>query len=107
MRVRQMPIRTACETAWIAVLRGIRNAFGKSSSESQHCVSMLITMPLIITQAYVLFGAFWSSCFVSALADMVLAHTFAAWYWTNCKRRVPFLVTIVGLARTVRCEQLG
>lgn len=50
-----------------------------------------------------MFGAFWASCFVSALADMVLANTFAAWYWANSKRHVPFVVTFVGIARTVRC----
>lgn len=40
--------------------------------------------------------------FISAFGEMVLAATFATWYWTFHKSDVPFFTLTVGLGRTVR-----
>ncbi|EDV94450.1 choline transporter-like 2 [Drosophila grimshawi] len=40
--------------------------------------------------AYDIFGFFWLSFFITAFSDMVLAATFARWYWTFKKRDVPY-----------------
>ncbi|KAH8420714.1 hypothetical protein KR222_002885 [Zaprionus bogoriensis] len=40
--------------------------------------------------AYNIFGFLWLSFFISAFSDMVLAATFARWYWTFKKRDVPY-----------------
>ncbi|CAD6994518.1 CTL-like protein 2 [Ceratitis capitata] len=39
---------------------------------------------------YNVFGFFWLTFFIAAFSDMVLALTFATWYWTYKKRDVPF-----------------
>lgn len=47
-------------------------------------------------------GFFWTIFFVTALGEMVLAATFATWYWTFNKSDVPYFTLTVGLGRTVR-----
>ncbi|KAH8247236.1 hypothetical protein KR038_000744 [Drosophila bunnanda] len=44
---------------------------------------------------YNVFGFLWLSFFISAFSDMVLAATFARWYWTFKKRDVPYF-TLTG-----------
>ncbi|KAB0800868.1 hypothetical protein PPYR_05222 [Photinus pyralis] len=58
----------------------------------------------IITYLHVInvFGFFWTIFFVSGLADMVLAATFATWYWTFRKRDVPFFTVTESIIRTLR-----
>uniref|UniRef100_A0A182R922 Choline transporter-like protein n=1 Tax=Anopheles funestus TaxID=62324 RepID=A0A182R922_ANOFN len=46
-------------------------------------------------------GFFWCICFVSAFSEMVLAFTFATWYWTRQKSRLPFFVLTRGVTRTI------
>ncbi|XP_035785808.1 CTL-like protein 2 isoform X3 [Anopheles albimanus] len=46
-------------------------------------------------------GFFWGVCFVSAFSEMVLAFTFATWYWTRPKARLPFFVLTRGVTRTI------
>uniref|UniRef100_A0A182W864 Choline transporter-like protein n=1 Tax=Anopheles minimus TaxID=112268 RepID=A0A182W864_9DIPT len=46
-------------------------------------------------------GFFWCICFVSAFSEMVLAFTFATWYWTHQKSRLPFFVLTRGITRTI------
>ncbi|XP_052862556.1 choline transporter-like 2 isoform X1 [Anopheles cruzii] len=46
-------------------------------------------------------GFFWGICFVSAFSQMVLAFTFATWYWTRQKSRLPFFVLTRGVTRTI------
>ncbi|XP_061511125.1 choline transporter-like 2 isoform X4 [Anopheles gambiae] len=46
-------------------------------------------------------GFFWCICFVSAFSEMVLAFTFATWYWTRQKSRLPFFVLTRGVTHTV------
>ncbi|KAJ6641805.1 Choline transporter-like 2 [Pseudolycoriella hygida] len=47
-------------------------------------------------------GFFWAVFFISAFGEMVLAATFATWYWTFHKSDVPFFTLTVGLGRTIR-----
>lgn len=52
--------------------------------------------------AFNIFGIFWGLFFVSALGEMILAGTFATWYWTFNKSDVPFLTVTVSTGRTFR-----
>lgn len=47
-------------------------------------------------------GFFWTVFFISAFGEMVLAMTFATWYWSFRKSNVPFFTLTLGLYRTVR-----
>lgn len=47
-------------------------------------------------------GFIWFYCFVTALGEMILASTFATWYWTFKKRDVPFFALATGAWRTIR-----
>jgi len=47
-----------------------------------------------------LFGFFWAMAFVSAYAEMVLAHAFATWYWTWDKKDVPFFTLTIAMFNT-------
>ncbi|XP_053600740.1 choline transporter-like 2 isoform X3 [Plodia interpunctella] len=49
-----------------------------------------------------LLGFFWTMFFISGCSDMMLASTFATWYWTFRKRNLPFFTLTAGVARTVR-----
>lgn len=49
-----------------------------------------------------LVGFYWLFFFVSAFGEMVLAATFATWYWTFKKRNVPYFTISIGLWRTIR-----
>jgi choline transporter-like protein 2/4/5 len=52
--------------------------------------------------AYNIFGIFWLMFFVSAVGEMILASTFATWYWTFNKSDVPFFTVTVSMARIFR-----
>ena len=52
--------------------------------------------------AYNIFGVFWGLFFISGLGDMILAATFATWYWTFKKKDVPFLALSKSIGRTFR-----
>lgn len=47
-------------------------------------------------------GFFWLLFFISAFAEMVMAGTFACWYWTLNKDDVPFFTLTRSLYRTIR-----
>lgn len=47
-------------------------------------------------------GAIWALYFVVAFGEMVLAATFATWYWTFHKSNVPFFTVLTGMGRTIR-----
>ncbi|XP_055842030.1 choline transporter-like 2 isoform X3 [Episyrphus balteatus] len=53
-------------------------------------------------QIYNFIGFLWLSFFISALGEMVLAATFATWYWTFHKSDVPYFVLTRAFGRTVR-----
>jgi len=52
--------------------------------------------------AFNIFGVFWGLFFVSAFGQMVLAGTFATWYWTFNKSDVPFFTVTLSISRTFR-----
>ncbi|XP_024945858.1 CTL-like protein 2 isoform X2 [Cephus cinctus] len=47
-------------------------------------------------------AGFWLFFFVSALGEMILAGTFATWYWTYRKEDVPFFTMSISIWRTIR-----
>ena len=47
-------------------------------------------------------GFFWLVFFISAFAEMVLAGTFARWYWTMRKEDVPYFTLTRSIYRTFR-----
>ncbi|XP_050532264.1 choline transporter-like 2 isoform X2 [Daktulosphaira vitifoliae] len=53
-------------------------------------------------QAFNIFGMFWLLSFVSAYSQMVLAITFASWYWTFRKKDVPFFALTISVYKTIR-----
>ncbi|XP_069697989.1 choline transporter-like 2 isoform X2 [Periplaneta americana] len=52
--------------------------------------------------AYNIVGVFWGLFFISGLGEMILAATFATWYWTFHKSDVPFFTLTLGIGRTFR-----
>ncbi|PNF41327.1 hypothetical protein B7P43_G17041 [Cryptotermes secundus] len=52
--------------------------------------------------AYNAFGIFWLMFFISAIGEMILASTFATWYWTFNKSNVPFFTILISTARIFR-----
>lgn len=67
------------------------------------CHFMEVKTPQIVGYYHALnvLGFFWGICFVSAFSEMVLAFTFATWYWTKQKSRVPFFVMTRGIMLTL------
>ena len=62
---------------------------------------------MIYLQLYNLFGLFWGLFFVSAMAEMVLAGAFAAWYWAFRKPQdVPAYSLTSSFFRTIRYAPL-
>lgn len=55
---------------------------------------------------YNIFGFLWVSFFISAFSDMVLAATFASWYWTFKKKDVPYF-TLTRAFRQTAFYHLG
>lgn len=47
-------------------------------------------------------GYFWAAFFIAAFGEMVLAATFATWYWTFHKSKLPFFTLTGGAYRTIR-----
>jgi choline transporter-like protein 2/4/5 len=52
--------------------------------------------------AYNIFGIFWMMFFISAVGEMILAATFASWYWTFNKSDVPFFTLTISMSRIFR-----
>lgn len=48
------------------------------------------------------FFCLWSLFFISALSQLILASTFAIWYWTYNKSQVPVCVVCKAVAQTLR-----
>ncbi|XP_014252063.1 CTL-like protein 2 isoform X1 [Cimex lectularius] len=61
---------------------------------------------MIFLHMFNVFGFFWGFWFLSGLSDMILAGTFAKWYWTFNKKDVPFF-TVTGAALTTVRYHLG
>uniref|UniRef100_A0A0A9ZCJ5 Choline transporter-like protein n=1 Tax=Lygus hesperus TaxID=30085 RepID=A0A0A9ZCJ5_LYGHE len=68
------------------------------------CHFSRIDSPQLVTYFHVfnVFGTFWATWFVIGMSDMILAGTFAKWYWTMDKRRVPFFAVTAAAGRTIR-----
>ncbi|XP_053945220.1 choline transporter-like 2 [Anastrepha ludens] len=66
--------------------------FARSPCRRTTCSFAEIEHPPFVTWSivYNVFGFFWLTFFIAAFSDMVLALTFATWYWTFKKRDVPF-----------------
>ncbi|ALC46404.1 CG11880 [Drosophila busckii] len=66
------------------------------------CSFVEIDNPPLIrwSMAYNIFGFLWLSFFISAFSDMVLAATFARWYWTFKKRDVPYFTLTHAFCQT-------
>lgn len=47
-------------------------------------------------------GFFWTMFFITGITDMILASTFATWYWTFHKSDLPFFTLTKGAYRTIR-----
>lgn len=56
------------------------------------CSFVEIATPTLVNYfvVYNVFAGLWLSCFISAFGEMVLAATFARWYWTLEKKNVPY-----------------
>uniref|UniRef100_A0A1B6JVG8 Choline transporter-like protein n=1 Tax=Homalodisca liturata TaxID=320908 RepID=A0A1B6JVG8_9HEMI len=63
--------------------------------------SLNSTNLVLYLQMFNLFGFFWGVWFVTGLAQMILAGTFATWYWTFHKRNVPFFTLSRAIFRTL------
>nr|XP_043067755.1 choline transporter-like 2 [Drosophila bipectinata]XP_043067756.1 choline transporter-like 2 [Drosophila bipectinata] len=72
------------------------NNYGRPCTQTT-CSFVSINNPAKIEWAiaYDVFGFLWLSFFISGFSYMVLASTFARWYWTFKKRDVPFF-TLTG-----------
>ncbi|XP_064552988.1 choline transporter-like 2 [Drosophila montana] len=66
------------------------------------CSFVEIDNPPLVRWAmgYNVFGFLWLSFFISAFSDMVLAATFARWYWTFKKRDVPYFTLTHAFCQT-------
>ncbi|KAF7996186.1 hypothetical protein HCN44_001818 [Aphidius gifuensis] len=86
------------------------NVFNKNCRENdENCISMgchlqNIESPKNIKYAYVIHivGGLWSFFFISALGEMILAATFATWYWTMRKSDLPYFTLLISIWRTIR-----
>lgn len=56
----------------------------------------------VYLQLYNLFIFFWALFFVGAVGQMILASTFATYYWTYDKSKLPFFMVGVGAWRVFR-----
>ncbi|XP_053680219.1 choline transporter-like 2 [Anopheles nili] len=79
-----------------------------ATDELGRCVDAACHFQQLNTPVFVRFfhalnvvGFFWGICFVSAFSEMVLAFTFATWYWTRQKSRLPFFVLTRGFTQTI------
>jgi len=75
----------------LCVDKGGTCAFNKYESESY----------IIYLHFANLFGFFWVFQFVKGMGEMILAGTFATWYWTLRKSDVPFFVVTRSFFRSL------
>lgn len=88
--------------------RSLANLFQRvvtgGSCESASCHFQGVEGPNILVYMHIwnIVGYFWAAFFVAAFGEMVLAATFATWYWTFHKSKVPFFTLTGGAYRTIR-----
>lgn len=75
-----------------------------STCEAAACHFQGVQGPNILVYMHIwnVVGYFWSAFFIAAFGEMVLAATFATWYWTFHKSKLPFFTLTGGAYRTVR-----
>ncbi|XP_066993399.2 choline transporter-like 2 [Anabrus simplex] len=75
-----------------------------TACEEVYCLKVGRELDTYLDYMHVLniFGFFWGLFFMSAFGEMVLAGTFATWYWTFKKSDVPFFTLTHSLLRTLR-----
>lgn len=85
------------------------NELCKDTMTSRPCLTAsctykgMVAPPLVTAFKVVnVVGFFWLIFFISAFSEMVLAGTFARWYWTLRKEDVPFFTLTGSLYRTIR-----
>ncbi|XP_042214681.1 choline transporter-like 2 isoform X3 [Homarus americanus] len=78
--------------------------FNKSSCPGSSCqfFDYVVDPHIPWLHVYNVFALFWSMFFVSAFGEMVLAGTFASWYWAFNKSHVPTLAVTESFGRTIR-----
>ncbi|XP_035919880.1 CTL-like protein 2 isoform X4 [Anopheles stephensi] len=83
--------------------RDSSRAYDQARCMDAACHFQEVDSPKIVGYFHALnvLGFFWCICFVSAFSEMVLAFTFATWYWTHQKSRLPFFVLTRGVTRTM------
>lgn len=57
---------------------------------------------LIVLHIYNVLACIWAVNFISALTEMILAGTFATWYWTMNKNQVPSFALSTALKTTLK-----
>ncbi|XP_063226689.1 choline transporter-like 2 isoform X2 [Bacillus rossius redtenbacheri] len=84
--------------------RAAGGAGGCSAGASPDCQFYGYRTPNYVSYLHAVnvFGLFWGLAFVSGLGQMVLAGTFASWYWTFHKSDVPYFTVTGSLLRTLR-----
>lgn len=77
---------------------------GASTCQQASCHFQGIEGPPFLTYFHIwnVVGFFWGAFFVAAFGEMVLAATFATWYWTFHKSDVPFFSLTRAVLRTMR-----
>lgn len=78
------------------------NQFQRSPCTKTMCSFMEVKHSTLINWfiVYNIFGFLWLTFFISAFSDMVLACTFATWYWTFNKKDVPFFTLTKAIFQT-------
>lgn len=76
------------------------NSFCKSAT--CHFVGMVNPSYINAIHAANLFNFFWTLFFIQGMEAMMLAATFATWYWTWDKKDVPFFTLTAGIWRSLR-----
>ncbi|KAF2898519.1 hypothetical protein ILUMI_07651 [Ignelater luminosus] len=85
-------------------LDNCRNVGDNKQCTEAFCHFKGVDSPTIISYLHGInvFGFFWVLFFVSAFSEMVLAGTFATWYWTFRKSDVPFFSVTESIIRALR-----
>lgn len=71
---------------------------------SMSCLLNDITTPTYIYYLYIvhLAGFIWLYLFIIDFKKIVIASTYATWYWTLCKTNIPYFITITSMCRVIK-----
>lgn len=87
-----------------SILRLFRQSISANPCIQAACHFKMISSSAVVGwfHAVNVVGFFWTAFFIAAFGEMVLAATFATWYWTFNKSDVPFFTLTRGVGRTIR-----